>query len=187
MSGRAVGPPDRALSRPGGPPHAAMAVFARPAFPSPTGVPPCMRRAALCSLVILSAALAACAGQAGPERSAQTPLQREIAQVLYAAILDQAPTYRALTRRKVLAACIDWGHGAGGYVDVYFTSAYYEAEYSERGAAAALSRLMNLALADCERTRAEADLECQCQEVDHDGRNVLSVPDRYSGELTARR
>jgi len=146
-----------------------------------------MRRVTLLCLLPLAALLSACAGQGVRETPAQTPLQGEIARALYDAILKQATAYRDLTRKKALAACIDWGIGSGGYVDVYFTSAYFEGEYSERASAVTIARLINLALSDCECTRDVAKLDCLCQPVDRNGRNVLTVPELYTWELTARR
>jgi len=146
-----------------------------------------MRRVTLYYLLFLASQIPACSGQGTTERTGQTPLQREIASALHDAILDQVSAYRDLKRKKALAACIDWGIGSGGYVDVYFTSAYYEDEYSERSSIITLTRLMNLALTDCERTRDGAKLDCLCQEVDRNGRNVLAVPKLYSRELMAQR
>lgn len=146
-----------------------------------------MRRAAFLPLSIVAALLSACTAPATTETAERTSLKHEIAVQLYDAILQQATAYRALARKKALAACIDWGIGSGGYIDVFFTSAYYEGEFSERSSPVTPGRLMNLALTDCARTRERAKLVCTCQEIDRNGRNVLTVPDLYTGELTARR
>ena len=129
-------------------------------------------------ITILAAALiflSGCAqtGSTGDGESAR--VEGSVARAIYDKIMLSRSGYKNLpAKKKTLSACINWAGTSETSVDLRYSMAYYEGEFSER--TVPTGELMNSAMLECEREQKNQNLNCECVPVDRNGSPVLLVP-----------
>ena len=105
---------------------------------------------------------------------AQAGERPEIADRIYEYIMEQVDDYELLSEPKVLAICIDWE--APNETGIYVHNAFitYTGITSDR--LFSPTRLATNAKLQCNRWAKSENIDCTCQTLDSNGKNVLKVP-----------
>ena len=125
-------------------------------------------RVFLASVFALTAALHTAPAVAGE----RTKLEVEV----YEYVMEQVDYYELLNEPKVMASCIDWNapNESGVYVHNVFT--YYTGQSSDRPIFS--SELARSAMTWCKKWKKAEKIDCTCQMLDKNGKNVLKAKTR---------
>ena len=111
---------------------------------------------------------------------AQTPSTGtgDFSQSIHEAVINQMPGYNEKIRGRALATCINWTNSTRNDLDIQTAMYYYTGVGSDTDIFT--SRLMNLALSECNRKRSNRGLDCECVPFDKNGVFVLKPPSDFN-------
>ncbi len=100
----------------------------------------------------------------------------EIADRVYDFVMEQVQVYGSLTEPKVMAICIDWDASTESGINVHNAFITHTGISSDRP-------IFSTSLAVDAKSRCKAwakseKIDCTCQMLDSNGKNVLEVPPR---------
>ena len=93
----------------------------------------------------------------------------DLADRIHSFVMERIPEYVASNESKVMAACIEWDEPYLHNVFSYRTDPNSDAPIFT-------SRLQQLAMLSCKRWAKSEKIDCTCQMLDKNGKNVLRVP-----------
>ena len=113
---------------------------------------------------------------AGNNALAQADEKSQTADRVYDYVMEKVSSYGSLNDPKVMMVCIDWDAqtDSGIYVHNAFTT--YTASYSD--GPIFVSELARDAKMRCKKWAESEKIDCTCQALDKNGKNVLDVPPR---------
>ncbi len=102
---------------------------------------------------------------------------QEAANTAYERIIESFAAYKAQSRTKSLAGCINWSASTPKNMNVQILRSVNTGEGSDRPFTP--GRLMRMALDNCKNGRAENNLDCECVPIDRDGKSALKFPESF--------
>ena len=106
----------------------------------------------------------------------QADVRSETADRVYDFVIERVDHYRTLSESKVMAICIDWDASIESGIYVHNVFVTYTAEWSDRPIFP--TRLGANAKLRCKKWAKSENIDCTCQMLDSNGKNVLKVPPR---------
>jgi len=90
--------------------------------------------------------------------------KKEIARKLHTEIIKNFTDYNEIKRNKALALCINWKYSTIDNLDIRHSLWYYTAAFSD--VPIFVTKLMNSAIRECDRTRQNRQSDCECAPFD---------------------
>ncbi len=106
----------------------------------------------------------------------QADERSETAIMVHEYVMERVESYGSLNEPKVMAICIGWDAPTESGIHVYNAFMYYTAEYSDVPIFS--GELSRSAKIDCKKWAKSENIDCKCQTLDSNGKNVLKVPPR---------
>ncbi len=100
----------------------------------------------------------------------------ETAKWLYDAVMEGVQEYKQLEEPKVMAICIDWDASTESGINVHNAFITHTGISSDRPIFS--TRLAADAKSRCKAWAKSEKIDCTCQMLDSNGKNVLEVPPR---------
>ena len=91
-------------------------------------------------------------------------------------VMERVDVYGPLNEPKLMAICIDWDASTASGISVHNAFMYYTAEASDKPIFQ--TTLAANAKLSCKRWTKSEKIDCTCQMLDSNGKNVLRVPPR---------
>jgi hypothetical protein len=100
--------------------------------------------------------------------------QSDLPDKIHAWVIENYREYDELPKSKVLVACIEWNRATPPPAFVHQVFATYSDPNSDRPIF--LEQLASDARQRCKKWRKAKKIDCKCQALDKDGKNVLKAP-----------
>ena len=104
----------------------------------------------------------------------QADERSEIADKVYEYVMERVKSYASISRTKAMFICIDWDAPTASGFNVYNAFGYVTDEGSD--IPIFTGELAQSAKYDCKKWVKSEKIDCTCQRLDSDGKNVLKVP-----------
>ena len=93
----------------------------------------------------------------------------DFADRIHSFVMEKIPEYVAFNESKVMAVCIEWDEPNIHRVFSYRTDPHSDTPIFT-------SKLQQVAMLSCKRWASSENVDCTCQMLDKNGKNVLRIP-----------
>ena len=104
----------------------------------------------------------------------QADERSEVADSVYEYVMERMKSYASINQTKAMVICIDWDAPTVSGIHVYQAFSYRTGEGSD--APIFTGKLAQNAKYECKKWAKSENIDCTCQRLDSDGKNVLKVP-----------